>query len=37
MSEITMGPLYVLHFTEPTQTYIVLDLSLAVESRLIGW
>lgn len=27
MSEITMGPLYVLYFAEPTETYIVLDLS----------
>lgn len=37
MDEITMGPLYVLYFTEPSETYIVLDSSLAVESSLIGW
>lgn len=33
MSEITMRAVCVLYVTEPSETYIVLDLSLAVEIK----
>lgn len=35
MSAITIGPLYVLHSSDPTETYIELHLSTAETDRLV--